>query len=350
VRWPAPRRFAVVALVATGCFGGLSAEGETFELERARALMGTLARVSVWASDSLACEQAVEAAFEEVALVDRLMSTYRSDSEISELNRNGADGWVSLDPLVLDVLEAAVAFSRETEGAFDPALLPLMELWGFRGGDLTVPSSAMLSEVMARSNYRHIVLDPEPLRARFDREGVGIDLGGIAKGYALDRAASAMRQAGATGGLVDLGGNLAVFGEMPDSGMGVADPKHPGRLLGVLAVRNAFVSTTGGYERYVVIDGHRYGHVLDPRTGLPVEGMLSVTVVALTGMAADALSTAVFVLGPSQGADLLSRAEGAEGIIVWEDESGQVKTRVSGGLIQRFHWTSGAAEKGRGFQ
>jgi FAD:protein FMN transferase len=350
VRWPVPRRIAAVVLMASVCCGGLSAKGETFELERARALMGTLARVSARAPDSLACEQAVEAAYREVVLVDRLMSTYRSDSEISELNRNGADGWVSLDPLVVDVLGAAVAFSRETAGAFDPALLPLMELWGFRGGDLKVPSSAMLSEVMDRSNYRHIVLDPEPLRARFDRQGVGIDLGGIAKGYALDRAASAMRQAGATGGLVDLGGNLAVFGEMPVSGIGVADPKHPGLLLGVLDVRNAFVSTTGGYERNVVIDGHRYGHVLDPRTGLPVEGMLSVTVVAPTGMAADALSTAVYVLGPSQGADLLSRTEGAEGIMVWEDESGQVRSRVSGGLIQRFRRTSGAAEEGIGLQ
>ena len=350
MRRPVPRQVAVVVLVATVCFGGLSAEGETFELERARALMGTLSRVSVRASDSLACEQAIEAAFEEMVLVDRLMSTYRSDSEISELNRNGAEGWVSLDPLVLDVLETAVAFSRETEGAFDPALLPLMELWGFRGGDLAVPSSALISGVLGRSNYRHLVLDPEHLRARYDRQGVRIDLGGIAKGYALDRAASAMRQAGATGGLVDLGGNLAIFGEMPDSGIGVEDPKHPGRVLGVLAVRNAFVSTTGGYERYVVIDGHRYGHVLDPRTGLPVEGMLSVTVVAPTGMASDALSTAVFVLGPNQGADLLSRTEGAEGIIVWEDEIGQVRTRVSGGLIQRFHMKGDTDGEGRGWQ
>ena len=350
MRWPVPRQVAAIVLVATGCFGGLSAEGETFELERARALMGTLSRVSVRASDSLTCEQAVEAAFEEMILVDRLMSTYRSDSEISELNRNGAEGWVSLDPLVLDVLDAAVAFSRETEGAFDPALLPLMELWGFRGGDLMVPSRAMLSEALDRSNCRHLVLDPDHLRARFDMEGVKVDLGGIAKGYALDRAALVMRQAGAAGGLVDLGGNLAVFGEMRDSGIGVANPKHPDRLLGVLTVQNAFVSTTGGYERYVVIDGHRYGHILDPRTGLPVEGMLSVTVVASTGVASDALSTAVFVLGPSQGADLLSRTEGAEGIIVWEDESGQVTTRVSGGLVQRFHRTSDAAEEGRGLQ
>ena len=181
-------------------------------------------------------------------------------------------------------------------------------------------------------------------------EGVKVDLGGIAKGYALDRAALVMRQAGAAGGLVDLGGNLAVFGEMRDSGIGVANPKHPDRLLGVLTVQNAFVSTTGGYERYVVIDGHRYGHILDPRTGLPVEGMLSVTVVASTGVASDALSTAVFVLGPSQGADLLSRTEGAEGIIVWEDESGQVRTRVSGGLNQRYHRTSDAAEEGRDLQ
>jgi thiamine biosynthesis lipoprotein len=333
---PVPHLVAEIVLLAAVCFGGLSAEGESFELERARALMGTLSRVTVRASDSLQCDRAAEVVFQEMVQVDRLMSTYRSDSEISELNRDGAEGWVSLDPMVLEVLEAAVAFGEASAGAFDPAMLPLMQLWGFRGGNRAVPSRTALSEVLGRSNCRHLVLDPEHLRARFDRQGVQIDLGGIAKGYALDRATSAMRRAGATGGLVDLGGNLAIFGAMPDSGIGVADPRHPSRLLGVLAVQNAFVSTTGGYERHVVIDGHRYGHVLDPRTGLPVEGMLSVTVVASTGVASDVLSTAVFVLGPIEGADLLARTEGAEGIIVWGDGKGEMKVHVSRGLNERF--------------
>ncbi len=324
-------RSCVIFLLAVGLGSSQAAT-----VEHVQVLMGTTARVRVWGDRPAACEQAIEAAFEEMADVDRLMSTYRPESQICRLNRNGASGWVEIDPRLYEVLEAAGEYGELSNGAFDPTVFPLVRLWGFRGGTPAIPDSGVLAEYLARVGHRHIRLHLDGRHARFDRSGVEVDLGGIAKGYALDRAVSRLKHEGMAAALVDLGGNLSVFGTGPGALVAVQDPLTPEGLLGTISLGDASAATSGGYERYVTIQGKRYGHILDPRTGVPAGQMLSVTAVSPSGMAADALSTALFILGPVEGVQLLEEVDGAEGILVWESEDGGVETYVSNGLRPDF--------------
>ena len=175
-------------------------------------------------------------------------------------------------------------------------------------------------------------LDTAVGRARLLKPGMAVDLGGIAKGYALDRAATAMRNAGATGGYLDLGGNILVFGTQSAPHVGVVDPGNPERVLAAVPLQDGSVATSGQYERYLILDGESYGHILDPRTGQPVRPGFSVTVLAARAMLADAVATAAVVLGPVAGWELLENTPGVEGVTLQESPGGKVRWRASSGL------------------
>jgi thiamine biosynthesis lipoprotein len=299
--------------------------------ERVQLLMGTPSRVKVWASDSARCDLAIDAAFEALVAVDRDMSTYREDSQLSRLNREGSRHWVRLGDPLMEVLTLSTQFSLLTDRAFDPTVFPLVRLWGFRGGTPQFPTSEELAETLRTTGIRHLVLDPEEGRARFKSQNVSIDLGGIAKGYALDRARVAAIEAGASAGLMDLGGNLLSFGASARGLVAVQDPTRSNKILGHVELSDGAVATSGGYEKYVVIDGRRFGHIIDPRTGYPASGVESVTIVADEGVAADALSTACFVLEADACVDLVSGREHTECLVVWT-EGDSLYVRTSDGL------------------
>ncbi|MDA0745286.1 MAG: FAD:protein FMN transferase [bacterium] len=306
-------------------------------LERIQYMMGTTARIQVWADSLSQAEAAIDAAFKEMADVDRLMSTYRPESQISLLNRQGATEWIEVDPRFLEVLRASIRFANLTEGAFDPTILPLMYLWGFRGkAPPAIPPPEQLQQTLQHVNYRHILLHPRRNLVRLKQQGVNIDLGGIAKGYALDRAATCLKSQGIRTAALDLGGNLLAFGSQPNTGAGIQDPLVPEGLLGVLNIQNLSLATSGGYERYVRIQNRRYPHILDPRTGQPVDPMLSATAVSSTGIEADALSTALFVLGPCKAVSLVERLGNLEAILAWKDLHGEIHLYVSPGLRRHF--------------
>jgi len=294
--------------------------------------MGTTARVKVWAADSATCDLAVDAAFAALVTVDRDMSTYRSDSQLTRLNRDGAGGWVQVGEPLLEVLTASDRFSQLTNGAFDPTVFPLIHLWGFRDGPLRLPTDEEIERTLrVTTGIRHLVLDLENGRARFESQGVSIDLGGIAKGYALDIARIAALEAGAFAGLVDLGGNLISFGKLADGLVAIQHPMRSGEILGSFRLAGESVATSGGYENFVTIKGKKFGHIIDPRTGHPASGTESVTIVAAQGMAADALSTACFVMGPEACLGLISELENTECVLVWL-EGDSLNVRVSEGL------------------
>jgi len=209
----------------------------------------------------------------------------------------------------------------ETDGAFDPTVLPLLRAWGLQGGAPREPDAHELARTLAVTGARHVRVDTVAGTIGFAREGVALDLGGIAKGYALDVAQKAMLESGATAGVLDLGGNLLVFGHGERQAAIVA-PDDPESVVGEIAVGNGAVATSGQYERFVEVAGRRRGHILDPRTGAPVAREGSVTVVAPTGLEADALSTALFVLGPDKAATLLARHPGASAVFVMPREGG----------------------------
>jgi FAD:protein FMN transferase len=299
--------------------------------ERVQILMGTTARVKVWAADSSTCRQAIHSAYQALHRVDRKMSTYKVDSDLSRLNRDGSQGWVSVDGELVEVLVATRTLFQLSDGAFDPTVLPLMRLWGFRGGEPRRPSNSEIEATLGVVGYPNVEVDSIGMRARFGIAGVSVDLGGIAKGYALDQAARAAKRAGATSGMVDLGGNLLVFGNDAAGNIGVQDPKNAERIVGKLRLADQSVATSGGYERFVMIEGTRYSHILNPRTGFPVDELASVTVVADDATRADALSTACAVLGKDACLHLVERLAGVDALVVWYEDD-RVRIETSSGL------------------
>ncbi len=304
VTWPA----------ASGAVAAALPGDQTIQHEEVRQVMGTLAAVRVWADNVPVGRAAVDTAFAVLVEVDSLMSTWNGNSPLSRLNRAPVDQWVPVGPDVCRVLAAAVELSRLTGGAFDPMVLPLVRLWRFQGGKATLPAAADLAAARALVDVGALAV--EATRARLRRAGMAVDLGGIAKGYALDRAAAAMRSVGARGGVLDLGGNLLVFGVGAGREVAVVDPRHPGQLVLTVPLPAGAVATSGQYERFVTIEGRDYGHILDPRTGWPVPAGCSATVIASEALWADALATAVLVLGPEAGLALLERLPDVEGVVV----------------------------------
>ena len=284
---------------------------------QARYLMGTIVEVAAVGEDSLQCAKAVKCAFDAMKEVDLLMSVYRPESQISELNRTGGDAWVRVDPKLFHVIASAQDYSRLSQGAFDVTAGPLVRLWGFFDKRGRLPSPEEEAEVRGRVGYRHLHLDPARTAVRFDRQGMEIDLGGIAKGYALDRAVDALRAEGVKQAVVNAGGNLFVLGG--PASLALSNPINRDGLLCRIEVRDEAVSTSGASENFFAEDGVRYGHIFDPRAGRPVSnGLLSVTVVAPTGISSDALSTATFVLGRVEGMAMIERLEDVGAIFVSE--------------------------------
>jgi thiamine biosynthesis lipoprotein len=295
--------------------------------------MGTMATVRVWAGSPATADLALEAAFASFDRVDSLMSTWRDDSVLAELNRARAGQWTEVGPEVAYVLGRALEVARISGGGFDPTVLPLVRLWGFRNGGTVPPDSAAIVSCLEAVDYRQVEIDEVAARARLLKPGMAVDLGGIAKGYALDLAAAGMRKAGADGGYLDLGGNILVFGQGPAGRVAVADPRDRGEVLAVLPLRDGSVATSGQYERFLLLEGRTYGHILDPRTGWPVRPGFSVTVLAGEAVLADALATAAVVLGTDEGFALLESAPDVEAMAVIESPQGDLTCRSTSGLV-----------------
>ena len=264
------------------------------EATRARQLMGTRCVATVIAVDEAGAAKAAAAALDAIAAVEDRLSTWRPDSELSRAN---AAGEARLSPALASALAAALELARATGGAFDPTVGPLVEAWDLRGAG-RIPGARALEQARTLTGHERVRLDGLELRLP---PGGWIDPGAFGKGLALDAAVAALREAGVDAALIDFGGQLAALGAPPgESGwrLGLADPRDRGRSVATVRVRDAFVSTSAQAERGRLVDGRLLGHVLDPRTGRPAERRGGATVVAPTGIAADAWSTALLVLGP----------------------------------------------------
>jgi thiamine biosynthesis lipoprotein len=291
-----------------------------------RVVMGTLARIVAVAADSNTAKGCIEAAFAEIENVDKLMSYYKSDSEISELNRDGFGRAVKVSKSTYEVLQRSVEFSKISGGAFDITVGPLVDLWRSAQDTNSVPADADLQQARSRVGYDKLVLDANETSVRFAVEGMRVDLGGIAKGYAIDKAVEAMQRGGAIGGMVIIGGEIQCFG-LPPAGqnnwrIGLQDPDKAkdgfdtGTPLLVLNLTDAAVATSGHYRRFVTIGGKRYSHIVDPESGHSSESLVSVTIICHSAIDADALSTAVAVMGKEKGLALIETIPETEAILI----------------------------------
>lgn len=290
--------------------------------------MGTVAAVQC--ADHGAAPQARDIAQSAFDALDSELSAWKGDSAMSAVNRTAGTGQsVAVSPAFAGVLRSALDICRESDGAFNPLIGPVMRAWGFNGAEPrpAVPGDGELKAAAALCDWRHVQVTPSAdggAAVALPTRGMLLDLGAIAKGYAVDVAWERLRAAGHTNLLIDLGGNLRVMGEAaPGRGgwrTGVRNPFDENALVGLFLLRDGeAVATSGNYERFVEINGIRYAHIMDARTGTPVTGMAGTTVIAPNAMLADALSTTLFVLGPEKGLALLRNHPGCEALWIPDD-------------------------------
>ncbi|MBZ5545884.1 MAG: FAD:protein FMN transferase [Acidobacteriia bacterium] len=280
----------------------LPAQDQSVRYEASHDAMGTEFTVVAYGSDAKYLGEVANEAFEEIDRLDAQMSNYRPESEISALNRDAARRAIIVEPALFALIQDSRRYSQETDGAFDITVGPLIRAWGFFRGQGRYPSHAELTAAIERIGYRHIRLDAARREVRFDREGVELDLGGIAKGYAVDRAVEILREDGVTAALVSSGtSSVYALGAPPGERgwkVNVRDPFEAGKVGDVVWLKNYSLSVSGNYERFFTLQGKTYAHIMDPRSGRPVENMLATAVLAPRATQSDALSTAFFVLGP----------------------------------------------------
>ncbi len=287
-------------------------------------LLGTILNIAI--HDSGYDDEIIELAFDRVAEIERKMSTSQNDydsTELLELNRRSGVAPYIVSEDTYFVLEEAIAFSRLSGGAFDVSIGPLVDLWGIGTEDARVPAQDEIDSAQALVDYELVELRPDssiylPVR------GMGVDVGAIAKGYAADEASRILIDRGVEHALLDFGGNILLIGDKPDGTLwriGVQRPDgERNRFVGVLSLRDTSVVTSGPYERFFEENGVRFHHILDAATGYPADnGLSQVTIVADRSIAADALSTASFVLGLDRALELIESQDGAEAVFVTEN-------------------------------
>ena len=254
------------------------------------------------------------------------MSDYRSDSEISRVNKEAFKRAVPVSESTYEVLQRSVKFSELTAGAFDVTVGPLMDLFHNAEKDAAAPSEEQIAEARSKVGFEKLKLDSHNRTVRFAVEGMRLDLGGIAKGYAIDKAIEAARRGGASGAMIDIGGDIRCFGSPPEDRehwlIGVQDPNSAmegiagGKLLLALKITNGAVATSGDYRQFVQIEGKRHGHIMNRKTGTSAKGLSSVTIIADNATDADALATAVSVMDAEKGLALIEGLPGTEAILI----------------------------------
>jgi thiamine biosynthesis lipoprotein len=278
-----------------------AADPEPLRLERSGDAMGATFTVVLYGDDEPRMISAVEEAFEEVRRLDRMLSNYRPSSEWSEVNRHAGRRPVQVSSELFQLLRRCLDYSRQSDGAFDITVGPLMKLWGFYRGSGRVPHRAEIRTALAGIGYRHVILDPAAQTVRFDREDIELDPGGIGKGYAVDRMAAVLEQSGIRNAFISgSASSLFAMGAPPgEKGwkVKIRDPRGGSSTVEEVTLVNESMSTSGSYEKFFRARGRMYSHIMDPRTGYPATGMLAVSVIAPLTLDSEAWTKPIFVNG-----------------------------------------------------
>jgi thiamine biosynthesis lipoprotein len=299
-------------------------------LRREQAIMGTSVAVELWAERRAEGEAAADAVMAEMHRIDRTMSPHKPDSELSVINREAGERAVPLSAEMLRLLDKAIEFSRWSDGAFDISYASAGALYDYRAG--VAPDDAALAPARAAIGWQDLLLDRRAGTLRFGKPGMRIDLGGFAKGHAVDNCVALLRARGIRHAMVSAGGDSHVLGDRRGRPWMVAvrDPRRaPGEAVALLPLQDVAVSTSGDYERFFERDGVRHHHLIDPATGRSPKGLRSVTILADDGLTSEALSKTVFVLGRQRGLALVESLPGVDAVLV--DDAGQL--HYSAGLL-----------------
>ncbi|MFV8343247.1 FAD:protein FMN transferase [Flavobacterium sp. XS2P39] len=310
--------FISVLLISFASFG------QTIH-KRKLSMLGSPFEVTAVASDTVKADQYIDLAVAEVKRIESLISDWIPASQISEVNRNAGIKAIKVDTEVFDLVGRAIKISQITSGAFDISYASMDKIWKFDGSMKTMPTAEAIKKSVAKIGYKNIILDKKEQTIFLKLEGMKLGLGGIGQGYIADKVKELLLSKGCLSGIVNVSGDINTWGKQPDGKpwtVGIVNPLNKNKIFATFPLEDSAVETSGSYEKYVVFNGIRYSHIIDPRTGYPAAGIASVSVFAKQTEIADALATGIFVLGVEVGLDLVNQMKGIECIIV--DDKGKI--------------------------
>jgi thiamine biosynthesis lipoprotein len=287
-------------------------------------LMGNRFEFTVIADNKTAGEKAIDAAVMEVKRIEDLLSTFKDSSQTSLINQHAGIKAVKVDQEVIALIQRAVKISDITQGAFDISYGAIdKSLWNFDVNMTSLPDFETARQSVSLINYRNIIIDPEKSTIMLKHQGMRIGFGGIGKGYAADSAKRVLQNIGIDHGIVNAAGDLVTWGNESTGKpwtIGIADPGQSDRPFSALNISNMAIATSGNYEKYVTINGRRYSHTIDPKTGLPVSGIKSVSIICPSAELADALATPVIIMGAQVGLDMINQLRQVACIIIDDND------------------------------
>ncbi len=293
--------------------------------KRKLSMLGSPFEVTVVAKDSVEGNYYIDLAVAEVKRVEYLISDWIPTTQISQVNKNAGIKAVKVDKEVFDLVGRAIKVSQITSGAFDISYASMDKIWKFDGSMKTMPTEEAIKKSVSKIGYKNIVLDPKEQTIFLKMEGMKLGLGGIGQGYIADKIKELLQSKGCNSGIVNVSGDINTWGKQIDGKpwtVGIVNPMNKNKVFATFPLENSAVETSGSYEKYVVFNGIRYAHIIDPRTGYPAQGVVSVSVFAKQTEIADALATGIFVLGVEVGLDLVNQLKGIECIMV--DDKGKI--------------------------
>lgn len=315
------KQFLTMSLLISCCAASLAQQPQKHH--KVLELMGSRFEISAFHVDAQKAWDAINAGITEISRIENLISSWDPNSQTSLINKNAGIKPVKVDKELYQLIQRAVQISAITDGAFDISYASMDRIWKFDGTMNVKPSLELVEKAKSKIGYKDIQLNPSKQEVYLKRKGMKIGFGAIGKGYAAQRAKEKMSALGIKSGVVNAAGDLIAWGKDVDGEsfkVGIADPRQKGKVLSWLTVNNTAVVTSGDYERFVMFDGIRYAHIIDPRTGYPTTGIKSVTIVSANPELADALSTSVFVLGVKEGLYLINQLEGIECLIITDTD------------------------------
>ncbi|UHG94276.1 FAD:protein FMN transferase [Spirosoma oryzicola] len=319
----------LVLLLILSCFGASAQVAR----KRTVKLMGSRFDITIVAADSLAAEQHIDTVIAEVTRIENLISDWKADSQISKVNANAGIGPVRVDPEVFALTERALHFSNITKGAFDISFAAMDRIWKFDGSMTEMPSPEAIKKSVEKVGYQNIILDKKHGTIFLKRKGMKIGFGALGEGYAADRCRDMMLARGIKAGIVNGSGDMSTWGKQPDGSdwtIGIINPLHRDTLFAVVPLRQSAVVTSGSYEKFVVFNGKRYAHIINPSTGYPATGVSSVTVFGPSAETANGFSTSLMVLGKDAGLKLINKYPNYTYILI--TDSGQIYSSRKLGL------------------
>lgn len=329
------RDFLLIVTILAGCTHLFSPSMPVLK-KRTQLHMGTLVTITALAQTDDAADRAIDAGFSEIRRLEELMSTWIGTSELSLVNASAGRESVRVSPETVALVELSLQVGEMTNGGFNIAIGPAVDAWNVTERQ-EIPSSEKLQALKPLTRLSGVHLDTQSSTIYLETAGMRVDVGGIGKGYAADRAVSVMKKAGAVAGVVALSGDIKSFGQLPGERkftVGIQHPRKETAVLALIDLQDEAISTAGDYEKFFDRDGLRYHHILDPSTLQPARGCQSVSVIAKDGVWADGLDTGIFVMGPERGMELIERLPNVEAVIV--DEKGDV--HISSGLRDRIRF------------